>query len=286
MVRKFACHRHGLSRIELCVVLIAFAVLAAIAISAIQRVRESARRSTCRNTMNQLGNTLQNYHSAMNAFPQGCVGNTALAPSKRWSWHLSIGAYWGHYGTPVIDYQRPWDDPALRPLQLHTWTNGPDTVKEFDIPLIPCPIIKCPNGTSQTHTDGQPYTDYVATAGIGAQAALLPRTSDFAGVWAYEERRSIDDIQDGASNTLIAIETSSGNGCWLSGGPATVRGYEHFKHPIGNGKQFGGLHHDGSMAVYADGHVRYIPANISPDVFSSALTIAGSEEEVEVAPKR
>ena len=266
----------GLSRVEVCSLLFVLLVLMSIVVVAIQRSRESARRSTCNNNLRSLGNALQNYHAEMNAFPYGCVGNTALQPAERWSWYLSVGNHWGHYGIPIIDYERPWNAPSLRPLQLHTWRNGPEAVVEFDIPLTPFPVIECPNGTSATHADGQPYTDYVATAGIGSDAAQLPRTSSRAGVWAYDERRSLDDILDGASNTLIVIETSSNNGCWLAGGPATVRGYNQTQNPIGANNQFGGLHPNGSMAVFADGHTRFIADTIDPELFSSAITIVSS----------
>ena len=276
MASTTACYRHGISRVEACVALLILALLTALVLPAIQQARESTRRSQCVNTLRILALALHNYHDAMGTFPHACVGNSELPPEKRWSWYLCIGNYWGHYGTPIIDYERPWDDPALRPLQLHTWRNGP--FEEFDVPLHPFPVIKCPNGTPKTHTDGQPFTDYVGTAGIAPTAALLPRNSVRAGVWSYEECRSHTDIRDGDSTTLLAIETSRNNGCWIAGGPATVRDYAIDRHPVGQGRQFGGLHNGGSMAVFVDGHVRFLAESISPIVLSSVFTIAGSEE--------
>ena len=118
-----ARYRHGFSRIEACVVLIILALLAALGIPAIQSARESARQTQCKNTLKQLALALHNYHDTMGAFPYGCIGNPDLPPEKRWSWYLCLGNYWGHYGTPIIDYDRPWDDPSLRPLKLHTWVS-------------------------------------------------------------------------------------------------------------------------------------------------------------------
>lgn len=277
MTSRIVRYRRGISRIEASVVLAILAVLVTLVVPAILSARESARQTQCRNTLKQLVLGLHNYHDAMGSFPYGCVGNSALPPEKRWSWYLCIGNYVGHYGTPMINYERPWDDSDLRPLQLRTWRNGP--FEEFDVPLIPYPVIKCPNGTRETYSDGQPFTDYVGTAGIAPDAAFQPRNSNRAGVWANNECRSLSDIHDGTSTTVIAIETRSRNGCWIAGGSATVRDYSPDAAPIGPGRQFGGLHHRGSMAAFVDGHVGFLSDATSPDVLSALLTIAGSEPE-------
>jgi len=279
-VRLTAAHdRQGLSRIEVCVAVVILVILSALVLPAIISARESARRTECKNTLRQLALALQNYHDVMDSFPYGCVGNPKLPPDNRWSWYLCLGNYWGHYGTPIIEYERPWDDPALRPLQLHTWSNGP--FREYDVPLTPYPLIKCPNGTKNLCFDGQPLTDYVGTAGIVPNAASLSRDSKRAGVWAYDECRSVEDIQDGTSSTLIAFETGSRNGCWIAGGPATVREYAPELPSIGDGDQFGGLHAGGAMAVYVDGHTRFFAEGTSSEVLSALLTIAGSEPVAE-----
>jgi len=123
----------------------------------------------------------------------------------------------------------------------------------------------------------QTFADYVGTAGIAPGVALLSRDSERAGVWAYDECRSLSDIKDGTSTTLLAIETTMSNGCWVAGGPATVWDDSNDEHPLGPGRQFGGLHNGGSMAVFVDGHVRFLAETMSPNVLSSAMTIAGSE---------
>jgi len=272
---NIAHDRHGVSRIEACVTVVILAVLTALIIPAILAARGSARRTQCSNTLKGIAIALNNYHDQMTSYPYGCVGNPDLPPDRRWSWYLCLGNYWGHYGTPLIDYERAWDDPELRPLQLHTWSNGP--YREYDVPLTPFPLIKCPDGTKKVCFDGQPLADYVGTAGIAPDAALLARTSKRAGIWAYDECRSVADIQDGTSSTLVAIETSSRNGCWIAGGPATVREYAPTLPSIGDGAQFGGIHPGGAMAVFADGHTQFLADSTSSVVLSSLITIAGSD---------
>ncbi|MCA9076107.1 MAG: hypothetical protein KDA93_13850 [Planctomycetaceae bacterium] len=175
----------------------------------------------------------------------------------------------------MIDYGKPWDDPELRPLLLNTWRNGPYEV--FDIPLWAPPIIECPNGTPMQYVDGHPFADYVGVSGLGASSAMLTRPSPLAGLWAYRECTSLTDVTDGTSNTALAIETGSNNGCWLAGGPSTVRGYVSHKPAIGPDSQFGGMHAGASMTVFADGHLRFLSDSTNSEVISSIMTIAGGE---------
>ncbi|MCA9072458.1 MAG: DUF1559 domain-containing protein, partial [Planctomycetaceae bacterium] len=211
-------------------------------------------------------------------FPHACVGNPKFPPEKRWSWYLCLGNYMMHYGEPLIDYERPWDDPSLRPLQLRTWKNGEDRYKEFVVPLRAVSGLQCPSSTWKTHTDGQPFTDYVGTAGINPDAGLLPLTSKRAGAWSYTNRVTMDDITDGLSTTVIMMETGHENGCWLAGGPATVRGYDLPRPTIGVKGQFGGIHAGGAVTLFADGHVEFLADEMDPQAFSKLLTIAESEE--------
>ena len=84
---------------------------------------------------------------------------------------------------------------------------------------------------------------------------------------------------DDCSTTLMAIETTVENGPWMAGGPPTVRGLNQAEQPyLGKGRQFGGSHRGGCMAVFADGSVRLIKDSIKPSTFEALVTIAGFEE--------
>lgn len=279
MFTMYKLSRCGISRTESVVALLLLACLVCLIVPAVHQARESARRRECQNNLRQLAVILQTYQNAKAKYPKGCWGVPLLQPEERWSWYLKVGSYWGHYGTPDINYDRPWNDPSLRPLQLHTWENTEEGSVEYDVPLIPPPVIQCPSAAERTYTDGQPFADYVGTAGIGSNAALLPRDSPAAGMWSYDESTKLADIRDGESNTLVAIETSVDNGCWLACGPATVREYTPNKLALGREGQFGGLHPDGSMAAFVDGHAEFLKDDISHKVFAALLTIAGKEEQ-------
>jgi prepilin-type processing-associated H-X9-DG protein len=89
----------------------------------------------------------------------------------------------------------------------------------------------------------------------------------------------VRDIKDGTGATLAVIETASANGPWTAGGPPTVRGLDPGRQPyLGRGRQFGGTHPGGAMALFADGSVRFLRESIDPKTFEALATIAGREE--------
>src|SRR5262245_22664825 len=90
MNRNRRC-RSGFTLIELLVVIAIIAVLIALLVPAVQKAREAANQSTCRNNLKQIGLGLHNYHSEYQTFPPACVHNGSTGPA--WAWGVLILPY-------------------------------------------------------------------------------------------------------------------------------------------------------------------------------------------------
>jgi prepilin-type processing-associated H-X9-DG protein len=246
------------------------AVLTGVVLLLYRSSEEEAHRGTCQSNLRIIASGLLQYATTYGVFPAGTVANDQLPPERRLSWLVFA---WGYMQQIfwLLDHSEPWDSGANRITRTRDTDGKISTVGT--VYLLVCPAA---SGALRQHTPG--WIWYIGIGGVGTDAPTLPVGHPRAGIFGYDRRTSLSGITDGASNTLLLVETGVGNGPWTAGGPATVRGLDPARQPyIGRGRQFGGLHPGGVMVAMADGSVRLLRETIEPKVFEALSTVAGGE---------
>ena len=173
-----------------------------------------------------------------------------------------------------IDPAKPWHDPqnlkaarVLVPQFLHPAAPpyyGPAMAEGREVRLA--------------------LTHFVGMAGVGPDAPFYRKDDPRAGIFgdpAYRPPTTLDDIRDGTSNTILMIQVDSRlAGPWIQGGGSTMRGTSLSGTDVGRPYGFLAPPHNGqpgTFVVMADGSVRFLTRNISPEIFKALCTMAGGE---------
>jgi prepilin-type N-terminal cleavage/methylation domain-containing protein len=244
--------RRAFTLIELLVVIAVIAILIALLLPAVQKVREAANRSQCQNNLKQLGVALHNYHSTAGHFPPPAVATGSGA---------GVNCCASGYGTPNIsglyylltyleqdNLYRRFD--YVNGRQVHPWTGataGNGQAAFNDVPSYLCPSDAnsrvqitgaCFHNGFNTPNESRGGTNYVFCSGALASFNWNSAMSagnlspDTGGMFGPNARRGVRDAIDGTSNTIAMGEVlwvdhgnnpASGNG--NGGKPAWSVGY-------------------------------------------------------------
>jgi hypothetical protein len=234
-------------------------------LAAVGRVREEARRTQCVNNVRAIGFALLNYYDVNRRFPAATVADRDLPPERRLSWLFELDVY-----------VHARMDPDWKPQRGQPWDS------EENLKLVRTRRMLwyvCPGVGQETGTGGLALTHYVGAAGVGADAARLPKGDPLAGVFGYDRWVKQEEITDGLSTTATVIETGFENGPWTAGGRATTRELDPADQPVlGHGRPFGGTHRGGTWFGFADASARFLPNSTDPAVLAALVTVARGDD--------
>jgi prepilin-type N-terminal cleavage/methylation domain-containing protein/prepilin-type processing-associated H-X9-DG protein len=280
----------GFTLLELVVVLAICALLLALLLAGIHRVRDAALRAQCANNLRQIGLALHGYHNAHQSLPPGL--RTEQDPYLYMSWHTRI--------LPFLEQQALWElavtEYALRPIYY-----APPRHAGFSIPVS---VFVCPADGRKVGTVPEGYQ-----AGLTTYLGVMGSTGvSHDGLLYTNSLVRMRDITDGTSNTLAVGERPPSPdlrwGWWYAGlgqdgtgmgdmvlGATAVRityrlpTCPHGPYQFGPGSldhlcdlfHFWSVHvGGGAHFLFADGSVRFLPYSAA-SVLPALATRAGGE---------
>jgi prepilin-type processing-associated H-X9-DG protein len=230
--------------------LCAAGILAAILLPAVQSAREAARRMQCSNNLKQVGIAMQSYHAAYGSFPPAYIADANGQPMH--SWRVLVLPFLGEDDLfEQYNFDEPWNGPNNSALAT----------------MMP-QVYGCPSDPDASAS----VTSYVAVVGPGT---LFPGA----------EPVSIQEIADGASNTIMLIETRDQQINWLEPRDMPLEDIsQRADDPLGRQPVISSLHPGGANVLYADGSVRFMDEFQSPETIKGMLTIDGGEDTSDREP--
>ncbi|MGL4422123.1 MAG: DUF1559 domain-containing protein [Gemmataceae bacterium] len=201
--------RPALSLIELLVSIAIIAVLLALVLTAVQKVRGRASRAECQNQLRQIALATQQYHTTFKKLPRGVGADKPDDPYPylNWSAHL----------LPYLERNDLWEQipPAFK-LTRDFQNDPPHTARGIPVSAFRCPAD--PRLLNAARFEAGKAYDYGLTSYLGVTGS---RDRMHDGLLYSGSRHTLTDCRDGTSNTLLIGERPpSGDlrfGWWYAG---------------------------------------------------------------------
>jgi prepilin-type processing-associated H-X9-DG protein len=212
---------------------------------AVWHASEAARLAECTGHLKQIAMALHNYHQVYGVFPPAYIADEHGKPMH--SWRVLILPYMGSDTLYAqYDFSEPWDGPNNITL-LGQMPNS------FDCP---------------SRLRGRALSTSTNYAVVSGQGTMFPGAKSIR----------LDEVVDGADNTLMVVEVSNAQIPWtkpedLDLGTMSL-GINDEKRPSISSPH---RHRKGVNVAFSDGSCWFLPESTTADRLRSMLTIAGGE---------
>jgi prepilin-type N-terminal cleavage/methylation domain-containing protein len=279
-VFRFSPKRWAFTLIELLVVIAIIAILIALLVPAVQKVREAAARTQCINNLKQMCLALNSYNDVNKQLPSaGYAGNF---PPASWCPQFQI--------LPYVEQKN------LFQAVINGSGGIPTNLTNYSNPGVGVPIYNCPSrshavqgattGGNSPSLDG-PFTDYKLnsfnnrfnSSGPGQNAQLAPKIN-LGTVTNMKGTSNVIYFGEGSMDPGFAAtnnNSSNWDECIFSGGYGGTTRWSSMIQPDypgngGNNNWWGGPHPSIVIMGFLDGHAMGVNnTNSNSAAFQSAL---------------